>query len=160
MRFNFYGYTIRATQPADLALAGDVFWLKREPGRENFLVLEGETPLGFFQTQHVGQGDQVRLHFQAGPAAKAKNILRAITKLVPLIEKALVLRGVRAIFFTSHSIGMALYMKRWHGYRHVGDSGDGMIMAKNFSPESRVPSPQENSSASARNPGLATRDSL
>ena len=121
MRFSFYGYTIRATQPADLELAGDVFWLKREPGRENFLVLEGETPLGFFQTQHVGQGDQVRLHFQAGPAAKAKNILRAITKLVPLIEKALVLRGVRAIFFTSHSLAWLPACRRFGGWHDHGE---------------------------------------
>lgn len=164
MLFRFYGYTIRATQPADIELARDVFWLKQEPGRENFIVFEGaneKIPLGFFQTQHVGNEDQVRLHFQAAPRARAKNILRGITKLVPLIEKALVLRGVRAIFFTSHSAGMAQFVKNHHGYRWVGDSVDGMIMAKNFSPESRVPSLKENPSASARNSGLATRrDSL
>lgn len=50
--------------------------------------------------------------------------------LVPLIEKALALRGVRAIFFTSHSVAMAEFMQRL-GYRHAGDGGDdGMMMAK------------------------------
>jgi hypothetical protein len=93
---------------------------------------QGNLPIAFFQTQTVGtHRDQVRLAFQASPVASRKKILRGITRLVPLIEKALALRGVRAIFFTSHSPQMAYLMHRRHGYRYESfDTADGLIMAK------------------------------
>jgi hypothetical protein len=163
MLFSFYGYTIRQTRPGDLKLAGDAFWLGQERGRENFIVFEGANerlPLGLFQVQHVGQGDQVRLHFQAlgtrdSGLGTARAILRGITKLVPLIEKALALRGVRAIFFTSHSAGMAAFMENHQGYRYVGDSVDGMIMAKKIGlPASGFGLPGRTPDAESREPAL------
>lgn len=89
-------------------------------------------PLGFFQIQHIGKGDQVRLAFQASPVARPKKILRAITKLVPLIERALCLRGVRAIFLTSHSLTMVAFMENL-GYSlqpNIDGGADGVVMAK------------------------------
>jgi len=145
MSGNFYGYTVEKTQERDmfLLLAWSTdgfsikaeerlrFWLKQGDGCESFVVREGKNTLGFFQAEHVGAGDQVRIHMQASPLASPKAILRGISKLVPLIEKALALRGVRAIFFTSHSSAMAQFMAERHGYERAGDGGaDGMIMAK------------------------------
>jgi hypothetical protein len=136
----FYGYTLRKTGPEDTVQAFAWtrstewgFWLRQEPGRESFIVFEANQALGFYQVEHVGAGDQVRLHMQASPLASPKNLLRAITRLVPLIEKALAGRGVRAIFFTSKSSAMAHFMARL-GYEYAGAGGaDGMIMAKGIS---------------------------
>jgi hypothetical protein len=144
VNFQFYGYTVRETTTEDTLRAyawtrsSDWgFWLQQGHGRESFIVFEGERGLAFFQIEHVGEGgvppmtDQVRLHFQAAPAASPKKLLLAITRLVPLIEKALALRGVRAIFFTSHSPAMAHFMAEHHGYERAGDGGvDGVVMAK------------------------------
>ena len=167
MKFYFHGYTVRLTSEADLPLAiawsaralDAGFWLKQEPGCESFLVservdekslashpamskvvYENEYPIAFFQTQHVvGARSQVRLTLQASPAASPKKLLRAITKLVPLIEQALSLRGVKAIFFTSHSAAMASYMAKHHGYRYAGEGGaDGVVMAKRIGHGSQV----------------------
>lgn len=157
----FYDYSVRHTEERDVSLAAEwsngnkekatKFWIESAPGRENFLVsekrdeislachpamskvvYENEYPLALFQTQTVGTNrDQVRLSFQASPTASPKKILRGITKLVPLIEKALALRGVRAIFFTSQSLSMAAFMADRMGYRYAGDGGqDGTVMAK------------------------------
>lgn len=137
MTFQFYGYTVRSTVEADRTLAASWsftplkadFWL-RQDGCENFLVTSDE-PLLFFQTEHVGQGDQVRLHWQPSPTASPKKLLTALTMLVPLVEKALALRGVRAIFFTSHSDAMCCFMRKRLGYRYAGDGGmDGVMMSK------------------------------
>ena len=135
----FYEYTLRKTVAADALLSyawtllgqGALFWLWQEPGRESFLVSEGQEPLGFYQVEHVGKGDQVRIHMQASPAVSPKKILRAITKLVPLLEKALAGRGVKAIFFTSKSEAMAQFMAQRFRFEYAGDGGvDGAIMAK------------------------------
>lgn len=147
---SFYGYTVRTTTKEDWPLAAGwmaaqlktgnfdrihtaaLFWLQQGSGVESFLVMQGDLPLGFFQTQHVGRGDQVRLLFQASPSASRKKILRAITKLVPLIEKGLALRGVRAIFFTSHSLAMVAFMEKL-GYQlqpYLDGGADGVVMAK------------------------------
>jgi hypothetical protein len=144
----FYGYTVRKTDLFDdvdnglaMACAGPAlaeydrilnFWFK--PGRENFIVLQGDEPLGFYQIETVGRADQVRIHMQAAPAASPKKILAAITKLVPLLEKALAGRGVRAIFFTSKSEAMAQFMAQRFRFEYAGDGGgDGVIMAKGIS---------------------------
>lgn len=148
MNFQFYGYTLRETTEAD-ALRAYVwassmnsqnyrFWLKREKGIENFLVSHGrlwtETepePLAFVQVETI-ERDQVRLHWQPSPKASPKKLLRGITKLVPLIEKALAVRGVRAIFFTSHSLSMVAFMEKL-GYRlqpNIDGGADGVVMAK------------------------------
>lgn len=148
MNSQFYGYTVRSTVQGDMALSASWtdagpnfterarFWLRQDDGRETFLVLEGEEALGFFQTQHVGEGDQVRLLFQASPVASPKKVLRAITRLVPLIEQGLSLRGARAIFFTSLSQAMVVFMADRLGYRYAGDGGrDGVMMAKGLTGE-------------------------
>ena len=131
------------------------FWICQEPGRESFLVYRRReclargvghtgdclmyelTPLAFFQIEHVGRGtvppmtEQVRLHWQPAPDASPKKLLRMLTMLVPLVEKALALRGVKAIFFTSHHDTMMRFMNRRLGYKFAGDGGaDGDIMAK------------------------------
>lgn len=140
MKAQFYDYMVHTTTKEDLPLASAwtpvalnaLFWLQQGSGVESFLVLESDLPLGFFQTQHVGRGDQVRLLFQASPSASRKKILRAITKLVPLIEKGLALRGVRAIFFTSHSLAMVAFMEKL-GYQlqpYLDGGADGVVMAK------------------------------
>lgn len=136
----FYGYTLRPTTDKDLplAIAGSAialtagFWLRQGEGRETFIVFERrEYPLAFFQTEHVAQGDQVRLHWLPMPDASPKRLLRALTRLVPLIEKGLALRGVRAIFFTSHSSAMTKFMEKRLGYSYAGNGGcDGVMMAK------------------------------
>ena len=142
MNFQFYGYTVRQTTLEDEALArrwtdpalDPAFWLKQGNGRESFLVsLDSglRTDLAFFQVEHRW-ATQVRLHFQASPVASPKKILRGITKLIPLIEKALALRGVRAIFFTSHSLAMVAFMEK-RGYRlqpNIDGGADGVVMAK------------------------------
>lgn len=135
----FYGYTVRKTTEAD-ALAAYVwserskeyrFWLRQEPERENFIVFEGGKGLGFYQIETLSKGTQARIHMQASPAASPKKILAAITKLVPLLEKALAGRGVRAIFFTSKSEAMAQFMAQRFRYEYAGQGGaDGVIMAK------------------------------
>lgn len=139
VNFQFFGYTLRTTddRDRDLAIAwnrarlGAEFWLLQGEGRESFLVIQGQEPIAFFQVQNVGRGDQARLHFQASPTTSPKRILRGITKLVPLIEKALALRGVKAIFFTSHSPRMAVFMMERLGYSKAGSGGrDGVMMAK------------------------------
>jgi hypothetical protein len=159
MTFQFYGYEVRSARLADdYALAeawvtsGDSrFFLRQEPGRESFIVLYRRAPIAFYQVEHVGKAiggcirrrdemdipindpitDQARIHFQANPAASRKILLRGITMLVPLIEKALTLRGVKAVFFTSHSPAMATFMQKRMGYRPAGDGvADGVMMAK------------------------------
>lgn len=135
---HFYGYTLRKTVELDYILAmawfpesNYRFWIN-QPRRENFIVSEGDEPIAFFQIEHV-KADQARIHFQSSPLVNPKKILRGITKLVPLIEKALALRGVRAIFFTSHSDSMAAFMDKRLGYQYAGWGGaDGMMMAKNL----------------------------
>jgi hypothetical protein len=149
MTFLFYGYECRNTCAGDLPLlmawtralpggrarAMDMgFWLKQGDGRQSFLVSQEGEPLAVFQAHHV-QRDQVRLHFQASPTASPKKLLRGITKLVPLIEQALRLRGVAAIFFTSKSLAMAGFMYVHHNYEWLGKVGsgeDGWVMAKRF----------------------------
>ena len=142
----FYGYRVRSTVEDDWRLAkawspeGSAyhFWLLQGFGRESFLVSAGEELIAFFQVEHRWM-TQARLHFQSSPHASRKKILRGITKLVPLIEKALVLRGVRAIFFTSHSVAMSNFMEGM-GYHPAGSGGeDGLIMAKRF-PATETPS--------------------
>lgn len=139
MTFQFYGYTLRQTNHDDLRLAiawskmvlQAGFWLMQGDGRESFLVTYRDQGIAFFQIQHVGEGDQVRLHWQRSPEVGAKSLLRALTMLVPLIEKGLALRGVKAIFFTSHSSSMARFMADRFGYTYAGDGGaDGMMMSK------------------------------
>ncbi len=139
MEFHFYSYTLRLTNENDLPLAISWsaigitagFWLRQGEGRESFMVFQDREPLVFFQTEHVGQGDQVRLHWQPSPAVSPKKLLRALTRLVPLVEKGLALRGVRAIFFTSHSAAMIRFMEKRLGYNYAGDGGlDGTMMAK------------------------------
>jgi hypothetical protein len=131
------------------------FWFK--PGRENFIVLQGDEPLGFYQIETVGRADQVRIHMQAAPAASPKKILAAITKLVPLLEKALAGRGVRAIFFTSKSEAMAQFIAQRFRFEYAGDGGaDGVIMAKGIgTPTSQTgdaghPAPGSRCAADAR----------
>ena len=135
----FYGYTVRKTVEEDAPWAwvwskysrDYRFWLQQGEGVESFLVLDKDQPLGFYQIEHVGKGDQVRIHMQASPVASPKKILAAITKLVPLLEKALAGRGVRAIFFTSKSEAMAQFMAQRFRYEYAGQGGaDGAIMAK------------------------------
>jgi hypothetical protein len=126
----FFGYDLRPTTEDDLALAQSDFWLPGSKG-ETFLVSRDGEPLAFVKTEHYSK-ENVRIHMQATNAAP-KKILRGITFLVPLIEKGLALRGVRAIFFTSHSAQMARFMEKHLGYarRPDIDGGvDGMVMAK------------------------------
>lgn len=173
LNFQFYGYTVRKTTPEDAGLAQSWtfwnggkgvstaeimsnlarsnFWLKQGAGCESFLVVKHRNccddpahaePLGFFQTEHVTR-NQVRIHFQASPTASAKKILRGITKLMPLIEQALCLRGVRAIFFTSHSLTMVAFMENL-GYSlqpEIDGGADGVVMAKRVSPQPSAISP-------------------
>jgi hypothetical protein len=140
VNFQFYGYTVRETVPSDWELAGSDFWINssEEPRRENFLVMASGKPSAFFQVERVTPA-QTRLHFQALPSANPKKILRGITKLVPLIEQALCLRGVRHIFFTSHSLAMVAFMEKRLGYRlakNTDGGADGVVMFK----EMRQPS--------------------
>jgi hypothetical protein len=139
MKYQFYGYEVRSTSEADLALAiawttpaNPRFWIEDSWGyrRQNFIVLRNGEPLGFFQKETVS-ADQVRLHMQASPAASPKKILRGITMLVPLIEKALALSGVKHIFFTSKSAAMAAFMADKMKYHYAGRGDiDGMVMVK------------------------------
>ena len=159
MNFSFYGYTVRATTEADLALATEWcgikpiggnsalaerirtspgrFWIdsKDEPRRQNFLVSKDGEPIAFFQRERVN-ATQVRLHFQASPVASRKKILRGITMLVPLIENGLALGGVKHIFFTSHSLAMIAFMEKLgYSLRPGVDGGaDGAVMAKKIVP--------------------------
>ena len=144
--YRFYDYIMRETEDSDLFTAiewtrrsgfdpalGD-FWIKKQPDRENLLVMEYRPVickrLAFFQLETV-PGAQYRLHIQESPVGAPIGILRMITPLVPLIEKALVLRRARAIFFTSHSSAMAKFMADTLGYRYIGEAGaEGVIMAK------------------------------
>jgi hypothetical protein len=164
-QLNFYGYTVRATTNADLALAVEWtpraldarFWLKQDEGRQSFLAFEVKEgldtvpgyeawTLAFFQVEHVKR-DQVRLHFQASPFASRKKILRGITLLVPLIEKGLASGGVKHIFFTSHSLAMIAFMEKRMGYRLAQntDGGvDGAVMFKEISGQLPVASGQPN----------------
>jgi hypothetical protein len=128
------------------------FWMEQRlgpPRKESFIVFEereevslashpamskqvyvNHYPLAFVKTEHVTP-IQVRIHFQASPTVSRLKLLKAVYKLVPLIEKGLALRGVRLIFFTSHSEAMAAFMTKHLKYRYYGDAGtDGMIMAK------------------------------
>lgn len=143
---SFHGYEIRETAKDDLPLASNwnesasqstgcpfdpEFWIRIEPGRENFLVRLNGDPVAFFQVERIAGGEQARLHIQECPDGSPKVILRGLAKLVPLIEKALSLRGVRAIFFTSHSSAMSDYMKDRLGFSYAGEAGrDGVIMLK------------------------------
>jgi hypothetical protein len=156
MNFSFYGYTVRATTEADLALATEWcgikpiggnsalaerirtspgrFWIdsKDEPRRQNFLVSKDGEPIAFFQRERVN-ATQVRLHFQASPVASRKKILRGITMLVPLIENGLASGGVKHIFFTSHSLAMIAFMEKRMGYwlaRNTDGGVDGAVMFK------------------------------
>ena len=144
MNFQFYGYSLRTTGEGDLALAlawtralpGGAaldagFWLRQGEGRESFVVTEGAEPLAFFQVEHRWR-TQVRIHFQSSPAASPKKILSGLTKLVPLSERALALRGVRAVFFTSHSAAMATFMEKRLQYRlaQMDGGADGAVMFK------------------------------
>jgi hypothetical protein len=148
MNFKFYGYTVRSTTNEDLVLALEwtasgldaAFWLKRDQTHESFLVLMGTEPIGFFQDEFVTR-HQVRLHMQASPVVSRKKFLRALTKLVPLIEKALALAGVRAIFFTSHSPSMVTFMQRRLQYRTDMEFGtlDGQLMWKMLVPAEGKP---------------------
>lgn len=136
--FLFYGFTVRSTEAADLPLAqkwtakGDpAFWLRYG----SYLASIGDLPIAFFRIEHIGSA-QARIHFQAGPEVKPKTILRGITKMVPLIEKALAVSGVKAVFFTSHSKAMASFMEKKLNYQYAGDGGeDGVMMAKRITPE-------------------------
>lgn len=140
MKFEFYGYLVRTTTQSDASLAEDfthrgdpLFWLKQEDGRESFLVSHRGDLVGFFQAEHIPKRrGQARLHFQHFPTCSVKVILRGLLKLVPLIEKALALRGVRAVFFTSRSPSMSQFMSDNLGYtRTVIDGGlDGVVMTK------------------------------
>lgn len=130
---------VRTTTLRDDALAreytrsGDPrFWLAQDTRRESFLVTWRGGLVAFFQTEHLrDKRTQVRIHFQAFPMAAPKIVLRGLLRLVPLIEKALVLRGVRAVFFTSHSPAMSAFMQENMGYTQSGDGGrDGVIMSK------------------------------
>lgn len=133
-RHNFYGFTLRATNDDDLALAAEwtrsallgAFWLNPQ----SYLVSLHEEPIAFFQVEHTRPVVEVRLHFQASPITSPKKILRGITKLVPLIERGLHLRGAKAIFFTSHSLAMSAFMEKL-GYEGTGRvTGDGLVMWK------------------------------
>ncbi len=154
---DFYGYSLRSTESTDLPMATEWlsalargasraidpsranFFIVNGNGRENVLVYKNAEPIAFYQAEHIHRAngivppmtDQARLHFMASPTASRKTLLRGITMLVPLIEKALALRGVRAIFFTSHSATMGHFMERRMGYHSAGrDDADGIIMAR------------------------------
>ena len=161
MAYSFYGYTVRATTEADLALAANFgrcgecyfltcpcigvgrcdcschdkarFWIdsKDEPTRQNFLVSKDGEPIAFFQRERVN-ATQVRLHFKASPVASRKKILRGITKLVPLMEKGLASGGVKHIFFTSHSLAMIAFMEKRMGYRLAQNADGGLDGAVMF----------------------------
>ena len=134
----FYDFVIRGTDYTDLPLASEWtktyprFWIDNLPNdHQSYLVSHDEKPLAFFRVEYLDLGNQARIAFQSRPKASPKIILRGITKLVPLIEQALRIRGVRAIFFTSHSSAMAEFMRKHLGYTYAGDGGpDGMMMAK------------------------------
>lgn len=122
----FYGYAVRKTLPSDTE---EEFWLRQDERRESFLVSNGE-PIAFFQKETVVPTIETRLHFQA--IAGPKKVLRGITKLVPLIEKALRSGGTKVVFFTSHSSAMARFMVKL-GYMprpDVDGGADGIVMAK------------------------------
>ena len=168
MNFQFYGYTLRETTEADAVRAyvwassmnfpNYRFWLKREKGIENFLVIQGKEPLAFVQVERI-ERDQVRLHWQPSPVASPKKLLRGITRLVPLMEKALALRGVRAIFLTSHSLSMVGFMEKL-GYRlqpNIDGGKDGVVMAKEIGPQPSALSPQPSEAAGGESPRSEVR---
>ena len=162
MAYSFYGYTVRTTTEADLALLAQWvpkstparfsrFWIdsKDEPRRQNFLVLQEIcTPVHrssppyevtrvkyepiAFFQRERVNATQVRLHFQASPVASRKKILRGITMLVPLIEKGLASGGVKHIFFTSHSLAMIAFMEKRMGYRLAQNADGGLDGAVMF----------------------------
>jgi hypothetical protein len=150
---HFYGYELRSTDAFDVATlcqwspaCDAMFWLKQGGGIQSFMVADELDHLGVFQTEHV-KADQVRLHFQANPWSSPKKVLLAITRLVPLIEQALCLRGVKTIFFTSHSLKMARFMQERLGYltKLSFNTPDGQVMYKHIAEArpSAVASPQE-----------------
>lgn len=147
MKFYFHGFTLRPTIPEDLPLAMEWteqkikagFWLKQGNGRESFLVFLGQEPIAFFQSESCFT-KAIRLHFQASPVASRTKILRGITALVPLIEQALCLRGMKAIFFTSHSLTMVAFMEKKLGYclqPKIDGGADGVVMGKMLGPVAR-----------------------
>jgi hypothetical protein len=135
----FYGYQIRRTVHEDFKLAKEwtpvalnaEFWLRQNDALESFLVqMPDGTPLAFLQTQKINV-DQVRLHWQPSPIVSRPTILRALTTLVPLIEKALANRDVKAIFFTSHSLTMAWFMEKNLNYLNTEHmTPDGVVLWK------------------------------
>lgn len=112
-------------------LLSAAMWMRQGEGSNSYLIsLEG-APLALLHLEPVGLGQwQTRMHLQVAPDSDAKSVLRGITKLVPLIEKALSLRGTRIIFFTSRSDAMCRFMERMD-YRGMGSvESDGTVMAK------------------------------
>lgn len=137
MTVEFHGYVVRATGATDAILSrestskGDpLFWLKQDENHESFLVAHQGLNVAFFQVEQHKQ-EEARLHFQSFSEASPRIVLWGVLKLVPLIEKALAQNGVRAVFFTSHSLAMASFMQDKMGYTPAGDGGrDGIMMAK------------------------------
>jgi len=159
MNFQFYGYTVRTSSEEDIWIARAMriapwdfaFFCNQGGGRESFIVFQNDPdvwqkhPLAFFQIEHIAH--DVRLHWQTCPDASPKHLLRGLIKLVPLIEKALALSGVRAIFFTSHSLTMVSFMEKRLGYElqpDIDGGEDGVVMTKvldqsNWTPSVSVP---------------------
>lgn len=176
-----------AASQAQVQAAGQ-FWVRQRPGRVwSYFVEKDDTPLAFWQlalspisaggiglwtydwkstkelygVDPVEHDDEYRFYFQSAPFTenRGRKILRGITKLMPLIEKALALRGAKRIFFTSRSLPMIAFMERRLNYRLAanGNGPEGAVMFKNLSPEPRVASPEKN--LPAQDSGLRTQDS-
>jgi hypothetical protein len=162
MTFQFYGYNLRTTESTDLCIArlwspsalGAAFWLKQDKPRcQSFLVsraapkhsdtmihtrymaIEFSEHIAFFQSEYV-KPDQVRLHVLECPYISPRKFLRALTTLVPLIEKALALDGVKTIFFTVQSPSMVSFIGKRLGYKTGMEYGtdDGQVMWKHLVP--------------------------
>ena len=157
MIFNFYGYEMRSTDGwMDFMLAHR--WLRRywpeiddqdlimadwrqqrqammlEAGfwlrPESFLISWRGQPAAFLRVREFDQ-KQYRLHLLEAPGLSGKLLVRGITKLIPLIEKALEMRGVRAIVISVREglLGRLLY-RMGYDYMTGWTDPDGWFLAK------------------------------
>ena len=131
--FTFHGYTVRSTRREDYALAElwtradrdhtktrGYFWLIQEAaaGIESFLVEDREGVTLFFKIVQFGEQAEIHLLFSPLPATPAERTdrncrtMNAMIQIFPWVEKALALRGTKAVFFKSKSAPLIRFAEK------------------------------------------------
>lgn len=154
--FAFGKYEVRSARLGDAALAHEwamadpfhydpgfgmnpglgLFWVTHSATRESYLVLKEGRELAFYRIDVSIDKKSARLYMQSLPMddfATRVSVMRGVMLLVPLIEKALALRGIRTTFLVSRSPRMRDFMRRpGLGYREVptANPGEVLMMAK------------------------------